>query len=94
MRKSHIVGPLVTAAVAALLSLGTAVPAEAASGWNAHVQCTKMRISDNTAHGFEQGHGNAKTQPDAWKAAIKNANDKMPPGFRAKHCTKKSIKRA
>ncbi|MFD6905995.1 hypothetical protein [Streptomyces sp. NPDC060077] len=57
------------------------------------MQCTKMRISDDTAHGFVQGHGKAKTQPDAWKAAKKQANDQMPPGYRAKHCTKKSIKR-
>ncbi|MGR6972840.1 hypothetical protein ACU639_25160 [Streptomyces cynarae] len=93
MRKLFAAGPLVTAAVAALLSFGAAAPAEAASGWAAHVQCTKMRISDNTAHGFVQGHGEAKTQPDAWKAAIKNANDQMPTGYRAKHCTKKTITR-
>lgn len=94
MRKLPAFGSLVTTTVAALLSFGIAAPAEAANGWNAHVQCTKMRISDNTAHGFVQGHGIAKTQPDAWKAAIKNANDQMPNGYRAKHCTRKTIQKA
>ncbi|MET9430119.1 hypothetical protein [Streptomyces sp. NPDC003036] len=96
MRKLRAVGPLLTTAVAAaLLSAGIAAPAEAAGrGWHAHVQCTKMRISDDTAHGFVQGHGISETKPNAWKAAIKNANDQMPTGYRAKHCTKKSIKRA
>ncbi|MFH8338611.1 hypothetical protein [Streptomyces sp. AM6-12] len=93
MRRLLAVPPLITTAVAAVFSLGVAAPAEAASGWTAHVQCTKMRISDNSAHGFVQGHGRAKTQPDAWKAAIKNANDQMREGYRAKHCTKKEITR-
>ena len=93
MRRLLAVSPLVTTVVAAVFSMGVAAPAQAASGWTAHVQCTKMRISDNSAHGFVQGHGWAKTQPDAWKAAIKDANDQMREGYRAKHCTKKNITR-
>ncbi|MER5934975.1 hypothetical protein [Streptomyces sp. NPDC002054] len=93
MRKFLAVTPLVTTAVAAVLTLGVAAPAHAANGWNATVQCTKWRISDSSGHGFFNGHGWAKTQPDAWKAAIKHANDQMPQGYRAKHCTKKKITR-
>ncbi|MEU1042555.1 hypothetical protein ACFYP4_14950 [Streptomyces sp. NPDC005551] len=93
MRKLLAASPLVTTVVAAVLSLGVAAPAQAANGWNATVQCTKWRISDSSGHGYFNGHGWARTQPDAWKAAIKDANDQMPQGYRAKHCTKKTIVR-
>ncbi|MFG2890756.1 hypothetical protein [Streptomyces sp. NPDC048248] len=93
MRKSSVISSLATTAVAAVLSLGVAAPAQAANGWNAHVQCTKWRISDSSGHGPVQGHGWAKTTGLAWKAAIKDANDQMPRGYRAKHCVKKTIKR-
>ena len=93
MRKLIAISPLVTAAVAAALSVGVAAPAQAANGWNATVQCTKWRISDDSGHGYFNGHGWANTQSLAWKAAIKDANDQMPAGYRAKHCTKKKIVR-
>ncbi|WP_326605035.1 hypothetical protein OG930_22825 [Streptomyces sp. NBC_01799] len=91
MRKLLSVSRLVTAAISAALAFGVAAPAQAAGGWNATVQCVKWRISDSSAHGYFNGHGWAKTQPDAWKAALKDANDQMPQGYRAKHCDKKKI---
>jgi hypothetical protein len=94
VRKLLAVGPLVTVTAAAMLSLGVAAPAQAASGWNAEVQCYKIRISDNTTHAPVEGHGWGKTQAAAWAAAKKNANDLMPKGYRAKHCDKKRIKKA
>ncbi|WEH34339.1 hypothetical protein PZB75_13825 [Streptomyces sp. AM 4-1-1] len=93
MRKFLAISPIVTTAVAAVLSLGIAAPAQAANGWNATVQCVKWRISDSSAHGYFNGHGWAKTQDLAWKAAIKDANDQMTQGYRAKHCAKKTITR-
>ncbi|MDQ0405079.1 MULTISPECIES: hypothetical protein [unclassified Streptomyces] len=92
MRKMLVIGPLLTTAMAVVIPLSVAAPAEAARGWTAHFQCTKKRISDDTAHGFVQGHGTGKTASDAKKAAKKNANDQMPRGYRAKHCTQKSVK--
>ncbi|AIV35915.1 MULTISPECIES: hypothetical protein [Streptomyces] len=93
MRKLIALSPLLTAVVAATLSVGVAAPAQAANGWNATVQCTKFRIADSSGHGFFNGHGWAKTKDLAWKAAIKDANDQMPRGYRAKHCVKKKIVR-
>ncbi|NGO70186.1 hypothetical protein [Streptomyces boncukensis] len=95
MRKTRLVaGPLASVLVAGLLSLGVAAPAEAAKGYVAVVKCTKIRISDNSGQGHVVGKGKAKTESAAWKAAIKNANNQMPTGYRAKHCTKKSIEKA
>ncbi|MFD7107188.1 hypothetical protein [Streptomyces celluloflavus] len=92
MRKSRTVGSLVTGAAVVVFSLGLTVPAEAASGWTAQVQCPKEKIGGGI-HGYVQGHGWASTQDAAWKAAIKNANDQMPQGYRAHHCDKKSIRK-
>ncbi|MFC7330417.1 hypothetical protein [Marinactinospora rubrisoli] len=50
------------------------------------VKCTKIRLSDNSGVGHVFGTGTAKTYSLAEKAAVKNANDKMPRGYRAKHC--------
>ncbi|MFJ5222464.1 hypothetical protein [Streptomyces sp. NPDC088400] len=87
---------LVSGVASATLLLGVVSPAGAdtsARGWKAHMQCTKWRISDSTAHGFVQAHGIGLTQNQAWTAAQKDANRQMPRGYRAKHCTKKSIKK-
>ncbi|MFJ2773244.1 hypothetical protein [Streptomyces sp. NPDC087300] len=94
MRKSRTFSALITTATAGFISLGLAIPADAASsGWSAHVQCTKKRISDDSAHGFVQGHGWALTKDNAWKAAKKNASSQMPKGYRTVHCTEKTIKK-
>ncbi|MEV5593881.1 hypothetical protein [Streptomyces sp. NPDC052496] len=93
MRTSRTVGSLITGAAAVVFSLGLTVPAEAASGWTAHMQCPKESIADGGIHGYVQGHGWGATQDLAWKAAHKNANDQMPKGYRAHHCTKKSIRK-
>lgn len=44
------------------------------------VKCAKIRLRDNNAVGWVYGYGVNK------KAAVKNANDKMPRGYKAKHC--------
>ncbi|AOT61883.1 MULTISPECIES: hypothetical protein [Streptomyces] len=81
-------------AAAALLAVGFTGPAEAAGKlWRAEVQCTKWRIADSSGHGLFKATGTGKTPDAAYKAAIKNANDKMPKGYRAKHCTKKGVKK-
>ncbi|QDQ14166.1 hypothetical protein [Streptomyces spectabilis] len=94
MRRSRTAGSLITGAVAVVFSLGLTAPAEAASGWTAHVQCPKEKIgSGGDIHGYVQGHGWALTVDGAYKAALKNANDQMPPGYRAHHCDKKGVRK-
>ncbi|RCV50128.1 hypothetical protein [Marinitenerispora sediminis] len=81
---------LILMTTAALLSLATPAVADdemaALRRVTVKVKCTKIRLSDNSGVGHVFGTGTAKTYALAEKAAVKNANDQMPRGYRAKHC--------
>lgn len=93
MRKLLAAGAPALAA-AMLLAAGTTPSEAAGKGFRAHVHCSMVNIKTNSAEKFVDAYGTANTKPDAWKAAYKEANNKMPKGYRIKHCTKKEIKKA